>query len=40
MAIGGRLDLLTQYPVVERLDLYEDLDVIRGLDELAPTRGG
>ena len=40
MAIGGRLDLLTQYPVVERLDLYEDLEVIRRLDELAPTRGG
>lgn len=40
MAIGGRLDLLRQYPVVERLDLYEDLDVIRRLDELAPTRGG
>jgi anti-sigma factor RsiW len=40
MAIGGRLELLRQYPVVERLDLYENLEVIRHLDELAPTRGG
>jgi anti-sigma factor RsiW len=40
MAIGGRLELLRQYPVVEQLDLYENLEVIRRLDELAPTRGG
>lgn len=38
--IGGRLDLLRQYPVVERLDLLEDLEVIRHLDGLEPVKEG
>jgi anti-sigma factor RsiW len=36
--IGGRLDLLRQYPVVERLELLEDLEVIRNLDRLDPVK--
>jgi anti-sigma factor RsiW len=36
--LGTRLDLLRQYPVVERLDLLEDLDVIRQLDGLEASR--
>jgi anti-sigma factor RsiW len=39
-ALGHRLELLREYPVVERLDLLEDLDVIRQLDGLAGTREG
>lgn len=38
--IGGRLGLLQQYRVVERLDLLEDLDVIRQLDRLAGSGKG
>jgi anti-sigma factor RsiW len=38
--LGTRLDLLRQYPVVERLDLLEDLDVIRQLDGLTERREG
>ena len=38
--IGGRLDLLQQYPVIERLDLLEDLEIIRNLDGLAPVKKG
>src|SRR5262245_55202608 len=40
VVLGTRLDLLRQYPVVERLDLLEDLDVIRQLDGLAESREG
>ena len=40
VVLGTRLDLLRQYPVVERLDLLEDLDVIRQLDGLAGRREG
>jgi anti-sigma factor RsiW len=32
--LGTRLDLLRQYPIVEKLDMLEDLDVIRQLDGL------
>ena len=38
--LGTRLDLLRQYPIVERLDLLEDLDVIRQLDGLEARREG
>jgi hypothetical protein len=38
--LGGQLELLQTYPVVERLDLLENLDVIRQLDRLAPSREG
>lgn len=34
LMFGGRLDMLRQYEVVERLDLLEDLDVIGSLDRL------
>src|SRR5262245_65223171 len=40
VVLGTRLDLLRQYPVVERLDLLEDLDVIRQLDGLTDRREG
>lgn len=40
IALGTRLDLLRQYPIVERLELLEDLDVIRQLDGLAERREG
>jgi hypothetical protein len=40
VVFGTRLDLLRQYPIVERLDLLEDLDVIRQLDRLAGRREG
>ena len=32
--IGAQLELLRDYPIVERLELLENLDVIRDLDEL------
>ncbi len=35
--LGARLGLLEQYPVVERLDLLEDMEVIGALDGLAAT---
>ena len=38
--LGTQLDMLRQYPVVERLDLLEDLDVIRQLDGLEARREG
>jgi anti-sigma factor RsiW len=38
IVLGTRLDLLRQYPVVERLDMLEDLDVIRQLDGLEGRR--
>lgn len=38
--LGGRLELLRQYSVVERLDLLENLELIRQLDGLAPQRDG
>ena len=38
VVLGTRLDLLRQYPIVERLELLEDLDVIRQLDGLAERR--
>ena len=37
--LGARLGLLEHYRVVERLDLFEELDVIRQLDHL-PSREG
>jgi anti-sigma factor RsiW len=40
VVLGTRLDLLRQYPIVERLDLLEDLDVIRQLDGLTESREG
>ena len=40
VVLGNRLDLLRQYPIVERLELLEDLDVIRQLDGLAEHREG
>ena len=40
VVVGTRLDLLHQYPIVERLELLEDLDVIRQLDGLAERREG
>ena len=40
VVLGTRLDLLREYPIVERLDLLEDLDVIRQLDRLAEPREG
>lgn len=40
VVLGTRLDMLRQYPIVERLDLLEDLDVIRQLDGLAERREG
>jgi len=40
VVLGTRLDMLSQYPVVERLDLLEDLDVIRQLDGLTERREG
>lgn len=38
--IGTHLDLLENYPVVERLDLLENLDVIQNLDELSSEQQG
>jgi anti-sigma factor RsiW len=40
VVLGTRLDLLRQYPIVERLELLEDLDVIRQLDGLGEPREG
>ena len=39
-AVATRLDLLRQYSMLERLDLWEDLDVVRHLDQIPPTREG
>lgn len=38
--LGHRLDLVRQYPVLETLELLEDLEVIRHLDRLADLREG
>lgn len=40
VVLGGRLGLLQQYTVVERLDLLEELDLIGNLDRLAAGRQG
>lgn len=37
-ALGAQLPLLREYRVVERLDMLEDLDVIRQLDRLGGAR--
>lgn len=37
--VGGKLDLLRQYSLLEHLDLLEDLDVIRNLDRLGSREG-
>lgn len=37
-ALGAQLPLLREYRVVERLDMLEDLDVIRQLDRLNGAR--
>jgi anti-sigma factor RsiW len=39
VVLGPRLELLRQYPVLERLELLEDLDVIRDLDRVAWNGG-
>ena len=39
-AVASRLDLLRQYSMLERLDLWEDLDVVRHLDQIPPSREG
>jgi anti-sigma factor RsiW len=39
VVIGDSLPMLQQYPVVEHLDLLEDLEIIRQLDRL-PVREG
>jgi anti-sigma factor RsiW len=38
--LAARMELIDNYRAVEHLDLLEDLDVIRNLDRLAPTREG
>jgi anti-sigma factor RsiW len=38
-AIGSQLDLIENFPVVERLDLLENLGVIQDLDELSSEPG-
>jgi anti-sigma factor RsiW len=40
LVVASRLDLLRQYPMVERLELLQDLDVIRHLDELTRAPRG
>jgi anti-sigma factor RsiW len=39
-AVAGRLDLLSQYPLLEHLELLEDLELIRQLDQLTFRREG
>ena len=36
----GQLELFRSYPIIERLDLLENIEVIKQLDRLAPTREG
>ncbi len=36
----GKLELFRQYAMIERLDLLEEFDVIRYLDQLSPSREG
>ena len=38
--LASRIEMIDNYHVAEQLDLLEDLDVIRNLDHLAPTREG
>src|SRR2546425_1167181 len=38
--LGGQLDPLHEYAVLEELDLLENLELIRQLDRLAPQREG
>jgi anti-sigma factor RsiW len=40
VAVGGRLELVHDYPVLERLDLLEDLELIHDLDRLAARGEG
>jgi anti-sigma factor RsiW len=40
VAVGGRLELVREYPLLERLDLLEDLEVIDQLDRLAARGEG
>ncbi len=39
VVIGGRLPLMQEYPVVEQLELLEDLETIRHLDRLPVHEG-
>ena len=39
-AMGVRLEMIREVPVVEKLDLLEDLEIIRQLDRVAPTAEG
>ena len=39
-AMGVRLEMIKEAPVVEKLDLLEDLEIIRQLDRVAPTAEG
>ena len=39
-AMGVRLEMLKEAPVVEKLDLLEDMEIIRQLDRVAPTAEG
>jgi hypothetical protein len=38
--VASQMELLENYPVVERLDLLENLDVIQHLDELSSRHRG
>jgi hypothetical protein len=40
VAIGGRLELVREYPVLERLDLLENLELIDDLDRLVARSDG
>ncbi len=40
VAVGGRLELVRDYPVLERLELLEDLELIDDLDRLAARGEG
>src|SRR5262245_44555813 len=40
VAVGSRLELVRDYPVLERLDLLEDLELIHDLDRLAARTEG
>ncbi len=40
LAIGSRLGLFEHYPVIEKLDLLEDLEIIRHLDDLTGVQAG
>lgn len=40
VAIGGRLELVREYPVLERLELLENLELIDDLDRLVARSDG